>query len=119
MTQSMYDKYGGFETISKIVHGLYEKIEASETLQAYFKNVDMQRLMHHQTIFFSSIMGGPIKYDHQQLKKIHAPFNISQAAFTEVIELLEEVLEDFQVIQDDIDTLLTLVKDTQPQIVQK
>lgn len=69
MTESMYDKYGGFDTVSKIVHGLYEKIAASEILQPYFVGADMQRLTNHQTLFFSGIMGGPVSYEGNQLKK--------------------------------------------------
>jgi len=118
MAQSMYDKYGGFETISKIVHGLYEKIAMSEILQPYFENVDMQQLMSHQTKFFSSIMGGPVHYDATQLTEVHRYLNITDEAFTEVAELLEEVLEDFGVLQKDIDTLLAMVADVKPQIVQ-
>ena len=118
MTESMYDKYGGFETVSKIVHGLYEKIARSDVLQPYFENVDMQQLMSHQTKFFSSIMGGPIHYDARQLTEVHRYLKITHEAFTEVAELLEEVLEDFDVTQEDIDTLLVLVAELKPQIVQ-
>ena len=119
MTASMYDKYGGFETVSKIVHGLYEKIAASEILQPYFENTDMQRLMNHQTQFFSSIMGGPVTYESNQLEKIHQRLNITDDAFAEVAELLEEVFEDFGVEENDIATLMKIVGDTKAQVVQK
>ena len=95
-----------------------EKISTSEILQPYFEDVDMQRLMNHQTQFFSSIMGGPIEYDDRQLGKIHSRLNITEEAFCEVAELLAEVLEDFDVIQEDIDTLLDIVTKAKPQIVQ-
>ena len=119
MTESMYDKYGGFETVSKIVHGLYEKISSSEILQPYFEGVDMQRLMNHQTQFFSSIMGGPVSYEGNQLEKIHQRLNITDEAFAEVAELLEEVFEDFGVEQDDIAALMNIVGGAKPQIVQE
>jgi len=118
MTESMYDKYGGFETVSKIVHGLYEKIATSEILKPYFEDVDMQQLMNHQTKFFSSLMGGPIAYDGKQLSKVHELLGITHEAFNELAELFEEVLEDFDVSQDDINTLLTIIADAKPQIVQ-
>ncbi len=118
MTVSIYDKYGGFETVSKIVHGLYEKISTSEILQPYFEGVDMQRLMNHQTQFFSSIMGGPVSYDGSQLEKIHKRLNITEEAFAEVAELLEEVFEDFEMEADDIETLMKIVAGAKPQIVQ-
>jgi len=118
MTVNLYDKYGGFETVSKIVHGLYEKIATSEILKPYFEDVDMQRLMSHQTVFFCSIMGGPVQYDASQLTDVHRDLNISEEAFAEVAELFEEVLEDFSVDQQDIDTLMSIVGSVKPQIVQ-
>jgi len=118
MTINIYDKYGGFETVSKIVHGLYEKVATSEILKPYFENVDMQSLMSHQTIFFSSIMGGPVQYDASKLTGVHRDLNISDEAFAEVAELFEEVLEDFSVHQQDIDSLMSIVASVKPQIVQ-
>ena len=78
----------------------------------------MQRLMNHQAQFFSAIMGGPVNYDDRQLGKIHTRLNISDEAFCEVAELLEEVLEDFDFMQEDIDTLLNIVTEAKSQIVQ-
>ena len=118
MTINMYDKYGGFETVSKIVHGLYEKIAESDILRPYFENVDMQRLMSHQTKFFSAIMGGPIAYDASQLTEVHRNLHVTDEAFAELAELFTEVLEDFEVEQQDIDGLLALVASLKPQIVQ-
>jgi len=118
MQTSLYDKYGGFETVSKIVHRFYEKILESELLEPYFEHIDMKRLMNHQTQFFSSIMGGPVTYDNGQLGKIHSRLNITDEAFAEVVELLEEVLEDFEMENKDIETLRNIVESTKSQIVQ-
>ncbi len=119
MEQSLYDKYGGFESVGKIVHALYEKISESELLAPYFKNTDMKRLMNHQTQFFSSIMGGPVSYEDGQLEKIHRRLNVTEEAFGEVAELLEEVLEDFEMEEGDIETIMGIVEGAKPQIVQK
>lgn len=118
MNESMYNKYGGFEAVNKIVHCLYEKITVSDILKPYFKNVDMQRLMGHQIKFFSSIMGGPINYDDKQLSIVHSRLNISHEAFVEVAELLEESLEDCAVAQSDIKIVLAIVENIKPLIVQ-
>ena len=119
MKDSLYDKYGGFETVSKIVHGLYEKISESELLEPYFKNIDMNRLMNHQTQFFSSIMGGPVTYEDGQLERIHRRLNVTEEAFAEVAELLEEVLEDFEMEEEDVETLMDIVASSKPKIVQQ
>lgn len=117
MKTSMYDKYGGVEIISKVVHSLYEKIALSTILSPYFKEVDMARLMNHQILFFSSIMGGPVVYDGSQLSKIHHRLHISDVAFYELANLFEEVLEDFNFSAEDITILLNIVTQAKPQIV--
>jgi hemoglobin len=55
---TLYDKYGGFATVNKLVQALYVKIVESEILAPYFDDIDMQKLMDHQTKFFSGILGG-------------------------------------------------------------
>lgn len=74
---TLYVKYGGIETVSKIVHRFYEKIKASEPLTPYFAQVDMENLIHHQIQLFSSIMGGPVYYEGQQLEAAHCSLNIT------------------------------------------
>ncbi|MGH2395974.1 MAG: group I truncated hemoglobin [bacterium] len=106
MEQSLYDKYGGFSAVSKIVHEFYRRILESDLLAPYFRNADMQRLMDHQIRFFSTLLGGPVTYDDEQLDRIHRRLNITEAAFDEVLDLLAEVLEDSGVAGGDSDTIL-------------
>ena len=51
MNTTLYDKYGGFETFSTVVRNFYQKILDSEELAPYFDNVNMEKLMSHQTNF--------------------------------------------------------------------
>jgi hemoglobin len=94
MAQTLYDKYGGFSTISKIVHDLYKKVQASDILSPYFEKVDMSNLINHQIQFFSTLLGGPVTYDIRQIDEIHKRLNITDEAFQDVIDLLSESLED-------------------------
>jgi len=118
MMESLYDKYGGFETVSKVVHGFYDKVLASDSLKPYFEGMDTQRLIDHQTKFFCDIMGGPVAFEGRTLAQIHANMSVTESAFSEVAELLEETFEDFGVEADDIGTLMGIVSDVKEQIVQ-
>jgi len=115
--ESLYNKYGGFETVSKIVHSLYERLLVSDTLKPYFVGVDTQKVMDHQTKFFCDIMGGPVAFEGKTLAEIHTGMNISNEAYTELSELLEETFEDYGVAGDDIHTIMTIVSDLKYQIV--
>ena len=64
-------------------------------------------------------MGGPVTYEGEQLEKMHSRLNVTDEAFGEVAELLEEVLEDFGVEDEDIETLMGIVGGSKSQIVQK
>ena len=115
---TLYDKYGGFATVSKLVQAFYEKISESEELSPYFEGIDTQQLMDHQTKFFSDILGGPVKYTGNELKTVHAPMAITEESFAEVAELLEETLEDMDVDEDDIETIMEIVSGVKSKIVK-
>jgi hemoglobin len=114
---TLYDKYGGFTTVNKLVQLFYKKVGESEDLAPYFKGVDIQVLMDHQTKFFSEILGGPVKYTGPQLKQTHARLGITEAAFSEVAELLQETLEDMSVEEDDIAIIMGIVGGVKSDIV--
>lgn len=114
---TLYDKYGGFATVNKLVQSFYGKIEESEALAPYFAGVDKQKLMDHQAKFFSDILGGPVKYTGPQLKSVHVTMGITEDAFSEVADLLEETLEDFEVEEDDIETIMGIVGGVKADVV--
>jgi hemoglobin len=101
MEQSLYDKYGGAGTVSKIIHGLYKRVLESDLLAPYFEKVDMVRLINHQVRFFSALLGGAASYDDKPLVEIHQRLNITAAAFDEVMELMDDVLDESGFADDD------------------
>ena len=114
---TLYDKYGGFATVNKLVQTFYGKVAESENLAPYFEGVDTQKLMDHQTKFFSEILGGPIEYTGRELKDVHAKMGITEDAFSEVAELLEETLEDMGVEEADFETIMEIVRGLKSNLV--
>lgn len=114
---TLYDKYGGFATVSKLVQEFYNKVAESEELAPYFAGVDTQQLIDHQTKFFSDILGGPVKYTGKELKIVHASMGITEEAFAEVADLLEETLEDMDVEEGDIETIMEIVAGVKSDII--
>ena len=62
MSDTLYQKYGGFGAISRVVIDFYDRLLDSETVGDYFDNVDMKRLIDHQTKFIAYLLGGPADY---------------------------------------------------------
>lgn len=98
----MFERYGGFAQVSKLVMALYDKILDSDIAGPYFDGVDIRRLIDHQTKFVSQVMGGPATYTNEQLQQLHAHLDITDDAFAEVMMLFEETLEDFDFQADDV-----------------
>ena len=99
-TVTLYDKYG-FEIISEIVHDFYGRVLKSSITAPYFLGIDMDRLINHQTQFLCYLMGGPVNYSNDDLAKMHTRLNITEEAFDEISDLLEETMEDHDMLDEE------------------
>jgi len=102
MAQSIFERYGGFAKVSKVVSAFYEKANESDLLAPYFENVDMRRLIDHQTKFVAFLMGGPASFSNEELERVHNRLNINDREFDEMVALFKETLEDFDFDDTDI-----------------
>jgi len=117
MSDTLFNKYGGFETFSTIASNFYKKVLDSEQIEHYFRDIDINRLISHQTNFLAKALGGPDKYKGRDLTLAHATMNITSADFNEVAELLEEALEEAGVEEVDITTIFSVIGGLEGQIV--
>lgn len=117
MAQTMFERYGGFAKISKVVGEFYERATESPIIGHYFAGKEMRTLIDHQTKFISSIMGGPASYTDAQLKNAHANLKIDDQAFNEMATVLTETLEDYDFEAADIATVDRGIRDRKHLIV--
>jgi hemoglobin len=102
MSQSIFERYGGFAKISRLVMSFYEKMLSSPITSRYFANTNMRKLIDHQTKFIASMMGGPASYTNEHLERVHAHLGITESAFSEAVTMLTETLEDHDFEDDDV-----------------
>lgn len=114
---SLYNKYGGFETIHSVVSLFYKKVLDSDNLFRFFENADIERIIEHQTRFFSQLLGGPQIYDSAKLSSLHQSLKINEDDFNEVVAHLKSSLEDSNVEKNDIVTILNAVGSYKKDIV--
>jgi hemoglobin len=50
-------------------------------------------------------MGGPAAYTNEQLERVHARLKITEPDFYEMVELLRETLEDYDMSDEDVDAV--------------
>jgi hemoglobin len=103
---TIYERNGGFPAIRRMVADFYEAVLDSERLAHHFEDVEMPRLMDHQTRFVSFLMGGPsVSYSDEHLARVHARRGITHAEFDEMVSLICEAMEDHDFGADDIATV--------------
>ncbi|WP_424977409.1 group I truncated hemoglobin [Leisingera sp. S232] len=100
MSQAIYEKYGGFSTISRIVMTLYEMALESDHSGDHFADVDMARRIDCQTKFISSLLGGPVADLASWLQVFANPMKI--VALEEMRDALSEAFHVSDIGPEDI-----------------
>jgi len=117
MAQSIFERYGGFASVSRIVSEFYRKVVDSDVLADYFDGIDMRTLIDHQTKFIAQLMGGPASFTDEHIARVHSHLGITDHAFTEMTTLLRETLEDFDFDETDISVVHGEVLARKPYVV--
>lgn len=116
---TLFEKYGGFSTVSNIVRAFYKDLLADPELSRYFAGIDMAKLIDHQTKFISHALGGPAQYEGRTLAASHVSLSISNQDFNAVAEILRENLEDAGMSDEDVETVMGIVGSTCGDIVTR
>jgi len=102
MARTIFERYGGFAKLNRIVMSFYEKMTTSPVTKSYFQNTNMKRLIDHQTKFIASMTGGPASYSNEHLERVHAHLGITEEAFKESVYLLAETLDEYDFEDADV-----------------
>ncbi|WP_170771607.1 group I truncated hemoglobin [Ruegeria lacuscaerulensis] len=116
--RTLYEKYGGFSKISKIVISFYDTLLDNDEVGPFFDHVDMTKMVDHQTKFIASLLGGPASYTDKQLHQLHSHLQITNAHFDELETVLQDALQKHNVAQDDIAVVLAEFGKRRPLIVR-
>lgn len=119
MSQSLFQKYGGFAKVSRVILTFYDKVLDSEKIGNFFDDIDMSKLVDHQTKFISSLLGGPASYTDKQLEQLHAHIGISDEDFDEMARLLGEALDENGFEHQDRDTVIDEIEARRSVIVSR
>lgn len=118
MKRSLFDKYGGFSRISRIVMSLYDKLLDDDDVGPFFDDVDLPKLIDHQTKFVSSLMGGPASFTDGHIERAHAHMTVSDVQFDKLKALVRETLEEFKIEPDDVETVLNAFEIRRPLLIR-
>ena len=119
MPQSLFQKYGGFAKISRVVLTFYDKALDSDQIGEFFEDIDMKRLVDHQTKFISSLLGGPASFADERLKHLHSNLDISDQDLDEMAKLLAEALDEHDFEPADRDAVIYEIEARRSYIVSQ
>ena len=117
--QTLFEKYGGFAAVSKIVLNFYDTLLDSDEVGPFFDDVDMAKLIDHQTKFIASLLGGPASYTDEQLQRLHARLNLENRHFDEVKETLSRTLLAHGFSEQDNARVMVELEIRRPVIVRQ
>ncbi len=106
MQQTIFERYGGFSTVRKVVSTFYDYVLEDAIMAPYFVGIDMRRQIDHQSKFISAVMGGPGSYSDDHLQRVHARLGITRDAFLVMGGLLKEAMEDHDMAAEDVDLVM-------------
>lgn len=104
--QTLFEKYGGFSQVSRVVLAFYDRLLESDDIGPFFDEIDMAKMVDHQTKFVASLLGGPASYTDTQLRQLHSHLPIRDGHFDELKVVLSETLEDHGFEAGDIEAVL-------------
>ncbi|MFE5324392.1 group 1 truncated hemoglobin [Paenibacillus sp. NPDC056579] len=116
---TLYEKFGGEETIGKVVDYFYDLVLADDTVNHFFEHTDMEKQRKHQTKFISYALGGPNQYSGGAMSKVHAGMNLQPVHFDAIVRHLRAALEHFGVGEEDITAALQKVASLREDILYK
>jgi hemoglobin len=106
MAETIFTRYGGFATVSRIVSDFYGRVLDNDILAPHFNGVDMRRQIDHQTKFVAYLMGGPASFTDEHLERVHSRMDINEDSFNEIVEVFRETLEDHDLDETDIGEII-------------
>ena len=105
MSGTLFEKYGGFKSVSRIVMTFYDMVLDDDDVGPVFEGTDMARLIDHQTKFVSALMGGPVSYSNEHLARAHHHLGITPDEYAEMGEIFKETLEDHDLPDVEVERL--------------
>lgn len=92
--------------LSRIVLALYDKLLDDDEIGPFFDEVDLPKIVYHQTKFVSSLMGGPASFTDDHLERAHGQLVVSDRHLDQLKNLVNETLAEFNVEPNDINLVL-------------
>jgi len=119
---SLYDRLGGYDAISAVVHNLLPRLMADAQLGRFWHNRGENGVERERQLlinFLCNRAGGPIVYAGRDNVSTHRGMGITEGDWGRFIGHLKETLEHFEVPSAERTDVLAFIQSTKEDIVDK
>jgi hemoglobin len=115
----MFQRYGGLDRVSDLVMRFYDRVLGSERLAPFFQGIDMRRLVEHQAMYISAVMGGPASFSDTHLHEVHSGLGIGDADFDEMLAHFRGAMEEKGFAPEDTEAVMRRLASLRRVIVSR
>lgn len=119
MTESLYERLGGTEGITRIANDVVDNHAANPQISRRFLETDLDKLKKLAADFFVAGSGGPAVYDGKDMVTAHKAMNISNDEFVAAMDDALAALEKNDVGQREKEEVLFIFFSLKGQVVQQ
>lgn len=116
---SVYEAIGGSAAVDAAVDIFYRKVLSDDRISDFFDTTDMEEQHKKQKAFLTMAFGGPNSYSGKDMREAHASMNLTEGHFTAVAECLVGTLEELDVPQEHIDTIVGICVSVKPDVLNQ
>ncbi len=118
--RSLYERLGGYEAISAVVHDFAGKLFVDPQVGSFFKGMgtDTRNSFIQKNInLVCNVTGGPCKIISRPARTVHTGLGITEAEFNIVVNHLVDTLDSFNVPAQEKQELLAIIGTLKSDIV--
>ena len=121
MQKNLYERLGGYDSISAVVDEFLGLQFADKQVGRFYvghSTKSKKRLRQLITEMLCEVTGGPAKYIGQDMRTAHSGLGITGGDWQAAVNNLTAALDKFKVPQKEKDELLAIVAGLRPVIVE-
>ncbi|RAL25736.1 group I truncated hemoglobin [Thermoflavimicrobium daqui] len=119
VNQTLYERLGGRPRIKMIVQDSFYALLSDDRVSHHFVGVDIERLTNVLISFFENMLGGPLDYSGESLRKAHSGLNITSEEYDIFLSYVRQILRKYTVSIPDIAKIESLLRSYKPHIINR
>lgn len=122
MSDSLFQRIGGEDTVETAVDLFYRKVLTDVTVAPFFFHADMDEQRAKQKSFLTMAFGGPNEYTGKDMRTAHAQLvedGLDESHFDAVLGHLKSTLEELGIDPDAILEVIALAEGTRDDVLNR